>query len=252
MPTTTRQQMNGRTTSAAGTAGNPTTSHGARRRRREDSPEPPHVLPSNRLPDDQHPTVDHSRRQRRPPIWLDDENEGDQQFHDPEQQPARRRPRRERRAPARFDDEDEGDQHLRSPPRPPRPPRPIKCAFCDESFPREHFEANGELYDTCIECRRTIPPSRIPFTDNVDTPAIPQHAINCIKTFQSECEKITVDTCITCNERWFGLDVSREGRCKRCRSSYLRRTKFTDYNNMDPGEIHHVSKRLFTHHPSPF
>ncbi|XAO22732.1 hypothetical protein I312_101506 [Cryptococcus bacillisporus CA1280] len=82
-----------------------------------------------------------------------------------------------------------------------------------EEQPALRRTRHGKLHDACIECRRTIPPSRIPFTDNVDT-LIPQHAIDCIKTFQSECEKITVDTCITCDERWFDLDVSREGRCK--------------------------------------
>lgn len=113
--------------------------------------------------------------------------------------PALRRTRRKCAAPARVDDEDEADQQLRRPPRPPRsprppaplpPPPPIKCALCDESLPRQHFIADGELHDACIECRKTIPPSR-------------KHAIDCIKTFHSECEKITLDTCITCNKRWF-------------------------------------------------
>ncbi|ADV19863.1 hypothetical protein I305_00370 [Cryptococcus gattii E566] len=129
-------------------------------------------------------------------------------------EPALHRTRRERRTPARFDDEEEAGQQFRRPPRPPRSPRLTKYALCGETLPRQHLIADGD----------------------VDAFAIPQHAIDCIKDFHSECKKITVDTCITCNERWFDLDVSREGRCKRCRSSYLRRTKFTAYNNMDPGK----------------
>ncbi|KIR79990.1 hypothetical protein I306_02952 [Cryptococcus gattii EJB2] len=119
-------------------------------------------------------------------------------LHELEEQPALRRTRRERRAPARFDDEDETDQQLRHPPRPPRsprpptplpPPPPIKCALCGESLARQHFTADGKLHDACIECRRTIPPSRIPFTDNVDALAIPQHAIDCIKTSTANARK---------------------------------------------------------------
>ncbi|KIR35726.1 hypothetical protein I352_02004 [Cryptococcus deuterogattii MMRL2647] len=117
-----------------------------------------------------------------------------------------RRPRRERRALARFDDEDEVVQQLCG------PPRLIKCTVCGQFLPRQHFTADGILHDACIECRATIPSSRLPFTDNIDALAIPQHAIDYIRNFHNECDKITVDTCIICNERWFGLDVSREGR----------------------------------------
>ncbi|KGB75391.2 hypothetical protein CNBG_1229 [Cryptococcus deuterogattii R265] len=141
-----------------------------------------------------------------------------------------RRPRRERRALARFDDEDEVVQQLCG------PPRLIKCTVCGQFLPRQHFTADGILHDACIECRATIPSSRLPFTDNIDALAIPQHAIDYIRNFHNECDKITVDTCIICHERWFGLDVSREGRCKHCRSSYLRKTKFTAFNDMDPGK----------------
>ncbi|ADV20145.1 Hypothetical Protein CGB_B1270W [Cryptococcus gattii WM276] len=72
----------------------------------------------------------------------------------------------------------------------------IKCALCGETLPRQLFIADGKLHDACMECRRTIPPSRIPFTGDVDALAIAQHSIDSIKTFHSECKKITVDTCI--------------------------------------------------------
>lgn len=37
---------------------------------------------------------------------------------------------------------------------------------------------------------------------DLDT-VLAQHAVDYIKTFQSEYEKITVDVCITCIKRWF-------------------------------------------------
>lgn len=46
-------------------------------------------------------------------------------------------------------------------------------------------------------------PGSLLFVDQGLDIVLVQHAINYIKTFQSEYEKITADVCITCIKRWF-------------------------------------------------
>jgi glutamine synthetase type III len=45
--------------------------------------------------------------------------------------------------------------------------------------------------------------------------------------------EITLETCVSCHEKWFDLDVNAAGKCQKCSKS----GKFSAENVMDPGSV---------------
>ncbi|KAJ7770380.1 hypothetical protein B0H14DRAFT_2273408, partial [Mycena olivaceomarginata] len=75
-----------------------------------------------------------------------------------------------------------------------------------------------------------IPPIPPPPVGLMTQPAVSATDKLLMDRVRLEWMKIEMQTCNSCNERWFDLDV-KEGKCDKCR----KRLKFHAGNQMDPG-----------------
>ncbi|KAJ7658085.1 hypothetical protein B0H14DRAFT_2425448 [Mycena olivaceomarginata] len=75
-----------------------------------------------------------------------------------------------------------------------------------------------------------IPPIPPPPVDPMAQPAVSAADKLLMDRVQLELMKIEMQTCNSCNERWFDLDV-KDGKCDKCR----KKLKFHASNQMDPG-----------------
>lgn len=143
-----------------------------------------------------------------------------------------------------------------------RNPNRSKCARCRKLLDNNEYDQDGQgrRFLTCRTCleyvnrraqRRGSPSSSsstpspssthtfFPVSVNehdYDNNCMSEEAISHIKHFYDELGKDKMETCLGCNERWFGMKVSN-GRCHRCLKGEHEQ-RYGANNDMDPGKRH--------------
>jgi hypothetical protein len=74
----------------------------------------------------------------------------------------------------------------------------------------------------------------LPPPDPLDELAISDDDHRLLETFQKELDKVQMEECFNCGERWFDMNVNEDAICARCRQEN-NQNRFTKLNNLDPG-----------------
>ena len=70
--------------------------------------------------------------------------------------------------------------------------------------------------------------------DPLNEPAISNDDRRLLETFHKELDKIQMEECFNCGEKWFDMNVDADGICARCRQQN-NENRFIKLNNLDPG-----------------
>ena len=79
--------------------------------------------------------------------------------------------------------------------------------------------------NTCLD----LPPP-----DPLNEPAISDNDRQLLETFHKELDKVQMEECFNCGEKWFDMNVNKDGVCARCRKEN-NQDRYTKSNNLDPG-----------------
>jgi hypothetical protein len=62
----------------------------------------------------------------------------------------------------------------------------------------------------------------LPLPNPLDQPAISNDDCRLLEIFHKELDKVQMEECFNCGERWFDMNVNEDGVCARCRKRTIR------------------------------